>query len=162
MPTSLFIYHIFTVNGFSEGVQLGSFLSLLPPDKLSLIAILELLNLYGSNSQETSMKLTRTLLCVGKAVEEEYKAETSRRHGFPVASYTQGLHPRGNVFSSTAYDVLLVRRKAARQELEAAESFRASWPQQIRLKVGSILVECLMDVATVRRYAKDKVTGDEV
>ncbi|KIJ34927.1 hypothetical protein M422DRAFT_80735, partial [Sphaerobolus stellatus SS14] len=149
----------------SQEVLLGSFLSLLPPEKLSLIAILELLNLYGANGQEECLKLTRTLLSVGRAVEDEYKAESARKFDIPQApTYNSGSQPKSSAmfFSPLGYEVLHARRKAARQELEAAESLRAPWSQSIRLKVGSFLIDCLMDEATVMRHAYDKVARKHI
>ncbi|KAF8519384.1 DNA/RNA polymerase [Hysterangium stoloniferum] len=144
-----------------QNLRLGSFVSLLGPEKLSLIAILEIMNLQGAGGIEDGMKITRALVSVGRAVEDEYKAETSRRYGIPLRSYTPGIVPRASsYFSPTGYEVLHARRIAARQELETAESLRAPWSHQVRLKVGSFLVDCLMDVATVTRHARDRTTGE--
>ncbi|GJJ10389.1 hypothetical protein Clacol_004615 [Clathrus columnatus] len=143
-----------------NALKLGSFLSLLPPDKLSLIVILELMNLQGTGGIEDGMKLTRALLTVGRAVEDEYKAETSRKYGIPAPTYIPGAAQRTqSYFTSNSYEVLHARRIAARQELDSAESLRAPWSYQVRLKVGSFLVDCLMDVATVKRHTTDKKTG---
>lgn len=141
-------------------LKLGSFLSLLPPDKLSLIVILELMSLQGTGGIEDGMKLTRALLSVGRAAEDEYKAETSRKYGLPIPTYVPGAVQRApSYFSSTSYDVLHARRIAARQQLDSAEALRAPWSYQVRLKVGSFLVDCLMDIAMVQRHTTDKKTG---
>ncbi|KAF8578733.1 DNA/RNA polymerase [Ramaria rubella] len=142
-------------------LRLGSFVSLLKPEKLSLIVILELINLQGTGGIDDGMKIARALLTVGRAVEDEYKAELSRRYHIPIPAYTPGSIPRSSYFSPMGYDILYERRVAARQELENAEHYQAPWTQQIRLKVGSFLVDCLMDVATIERHTIDRRTGEQ-
>ena len=149
-----------TTRGFSY-IRLGSFVSLLKPEKLSLIVILELMNLQGTGGIDDGMKIARALLTVGRAVEDEHKAEVSRRYGIPIPSYSPGSVPRSPYFTSMGYEMLHERRIAARQELENAEQFRAPWTHQIRLKVGSFLVDCLMDVATVERHTINRRTGED-
>lgn len=117
------------------------------------------MNLQGTGGVEDGMKIARALLTVGRAVEDEYKAEMSRRYGITAPSYSPGSLPRSSYFSVMSYEMLHERRIAARQELENAEQFRAPWTYQIRLKVGSFLVDCLMDVATIERHTIDRKTG---
>lgn len=118
------------------------------------------MSLQGTGGIEDGMKLTRALLSVGRAVEDEYKAETSRKYGLPLPTYVPGASQQTqSYFSAASYDVLHARRIATRQELDSAESLRASWSYQVRLKVGSFLVDCLMDIAVVQRHAIDKKTG---
>ena len=142
-------------------LRLGSFISLMRPDKLSLIVILELMNLQGTGGVDDGMKIARALLTVGRAVDDEYKAEMSRKYGIPMPTYHPGVAPRASFFSPMGYEMLHERRVAARQELENAEQYRAPWTHQIRLKVGSFLVDCLMDVATVERHTIDPRTGEK-
>ncbi|KAF8591711.1 DNA/RNA polymerase [Ramaria rubella] len=67
-----------------QSLRLGSFVSLLKPEKLSLIVILELINLQGTGGINDGMKIARALLTVGRAVEDEYKAELSRSEHQPA------------------------------------------------------------------------------
>jgi len=111
--------------------------------------------MYGTGSEQ-AIKITRALLRVGAAVEEEYREENSRKYGIPrPPSFAQGgtVPTTNSFFHPLSYEILLARRKAARQELDAAESLRAPWSQGIKLKVGSFLVNALMEAATVTRYA---------
>ncbi|KAF8482192.1 hypothetical protein JB92DRAFT_3085829 [Gautieria morchelliformis] len=139
-------------------IRLGSFVSLLKPEKLSLIVIIELMNLQGTGGVDDGMLLT-----VRRAVEDEYKAEMSWRYGIPMPAYalpgTGTVGARPSLFSM-GYEMLHERRIAARQELDRAEQFQAKWTYQIRLKVGSFLVDCLMDVATVEQHTIDRRTGE--
>lgn len=85
------------------------------------------MNLQGTGGIDDGMKIARALLTVGRAVEDEYKAEMSRRYGIPIPSYTPGAVPRSSYFSTTGYEMLHERRIAVRQELDSAEQFRAPW-----------------------------------
>lgn len=156
-------------------VPLGPFLSLVAPERLSLIAILEVMRLQGSGGVAEGMKTTRALVSIGKAVENEYKARMCKKNNIQVPS---SLLPRGagsqtstgrsastsgsSLFSQDGYSDLHKRRVTARKYMEDAEQWTTSWTQGTRAKVGSILVECLMDMAEVTRVGKDKVTGEPV
>ncbi|KAF8520293.1 hypothetical protein JB92DRAFT_2828183 [Gautieria morchelliformis] len=95
------------------------------PEKLSLIVILELMNLQGMGGVDDGM-IARDLL----TVEDKYKAEMSRRYGIPMPAYATpgtGPVPRPSFFSAMGYEMLHERRIAARQELDRAEQFQAPW-----------------------------------
>jgi DNA-directed RNA polymerase len=59
-----------------QTTRLGPSLSLVKPETLSLITILEAMRLNSTGCIADSMKLARALLTVGRAVENEYKAQT--------------------------------------------------------------------------------------
>ena len=44
--------------------------------------------------------------------------------------------------------------------MEESEEWASEWSQLVRVKVGSFLMDCLMDIATVHRWAKGPRTGD--
>ncbi|PCH42893.1 DNA/RNA polymerase [Wolfiporia cocos MD-104 SS10] len=140
---------------------LGPFLSLLKPEKLSLIAILELMHLQGTGGVIDGMKTARALLAVGKAVELEYKAEMCKKHNVAIPTSTGRPNERG-YFTALAYRELHNHRIAAQKYLEDAEDWTSDWTQAVRVKIGSFLVDALMDVATVVRTAVDKKTGEVV
>ena len=127
---------------------IGPFLSLVRPEKLSLLTILEVMRLQGSGGVVHGMKMTRALIAVGKAVENEYKSEMCKKHDIPVPQFTRG--PAG-FFSKLGYNHLHQRRMAAAVTHEDGEAWTATWTQVARAKVGAVLVECLMDVAQVER-----------
>ncbi|OSX56620.1 hypothetical protein POSPLADRAFT_1175011 [Postia placenta MAD-698-R-SB12] len=142
-------------------VVLSPFLSLLPPEKLSLITILELMHLQGSGGVADGMKTARALLAVGKAVELEYKAQMCKKNNISIPSSSHRSTDTG-FFSTLGYRDLHARRVAARKFMEDAEDWTSEWSQMVRVKVGSFLVDCLMDVATVTRTMNDRKTGDIV
>lgn len=118
------------------------------------------MRLQGSGGVADGMKTARALLAVGKAVEIEYKAEMCRKNNIQVPS-----HPRAGeyrFFTKFGYRDLHARRVAARKYMEDAEEWTSDWTQLRKVRVGSILVDCLMDTATVTRTAVDKRTGGDM
>ena len=63
--------------------RLGPFLSLVKPEMLSLI-ILEVMRLNSTGGIADGTKLARALLTVGRAVENEYKAQMCKRNNIAV------------------------------------------------------------------------------
>lgn len=139
---------------------MSPFLTLLKPEKLSLITILELMNLQGTGGVSDGMKTARALLGVGKAVELEYKAQMCKKNNIAIPQ-SQFARPDTSLFTRLGYRDLHARRVAARKHMEDAEDWTSDWSQLVRVKVGGFLVDCLMDVATVTRSITDD-KGSEV
>lgn len=139
-------------------IGLGPFLSLVSPEKLSLIAILELMRLQGSGGVSEGMKTARALLTIGKAVEMEHRAEICRRNNITIPA--NNLQTGSNYFTKSGYKDLYAKRVAARNHMEDSEEWAADWTQTVRAKVGSFLVDALMDVAIVVRSRTIKGTGE--
>ena len=138
---------------------IGPFLSLVRPEKLSLLTILEIMRLQGSGGVVHGMKMTRALIAVGKAVENEYKAEMCKLHDIPVPHFSRR---KDGFFTPFGYNHLHQRRVAAAANHEDGEVWTAAWTQVARAKVGAVLVECLMDVAQVERTSVNRETGETV
>ncbi|WFC97261.1 DNA-directed RNA polymerase [Malassezia brasiliensis] len=136
--------------------QLYPFLSLLPPSKLAMIAVLELMRMQGVGGVADGVKTTRALLQVGKAIEAEHHAAVISRHPevFVQARAAQGLLKDRNLVN------LAMRRdlKAWQERCDenALDTQIPKWTQMVRVRVGSYLVQRLMDVATVHRSARDR------
>ncbi|KAH9919050.1 DNA/RNA polymerase [Fomitopsis serialis] len=139
-------------------IGLSPFLSLLTPEKLSLITILELMHMQGTGGVNMGMKTARALLSVGKAVELEHKAEMCKKHNVSIP--TSGRAPSHGFFTSLGYRDLHAQRLAAHKYVQDSEDWASEWTQVVRVKIGSFLVDCLMDIATVVRTKKDKDTGE--
>ena len=173
--------------------RLAPFLSLIKPENLSLITILELMHLHGSGGISEGMKTARALLSVGRAVEIEYKAQMCKKHNIsiPTRGSTSGFSTSGHGFSTNGFSTngfgsgggghgggggvedasyfsklgyrdLHARRVAARKFMEDSEDWTSEWSQSVRVRVGSFLVDALMDVATVTRTAVDRRSGERV
>jgi DNA-directed RNA polymerase, mitochondrial len=153
----------------THGATMGPFLTLLKPDRLSIITILEVMRLHGSGGVSDGMKTARALLQVGKSVEGAYRAEMCRKNNIHVPNFNHGSStastPTGSDhgwFSLFGYHHLHARRVTARKYMEDSEEWTSTWTQSVRVKVGSILVDSLMNVATVERTGLDKRTGEQV
>ena len=118
------------------------------------------MRLQGSGGVSEGMKTARALLTIGKAVELEHKAEMCRRNDMAIP--TTNSQAGSGYFTKSGYNDLHVRRVAARKYVEDSEEWVAAWTQALRVKVGSFLVDALMDVATVVRSATIKETGEVV
>jgi DNA-directed RNA polymerase, mitochondrial len=139
-------------------VLLGPFLSLLKPEKLSLITILEIMHQSNNSGVSEGTKTTRAILQIGKAVEIEYKAEMCRKNNIQIP--TGGTEH--SYFSRLGYSDLHARRIAARKYMEDSEEWASAWTPNLRAKIGSMLVDALMNVATVERTGTVKRTGEQV
>lgn len=156
-----FNYTIDPPNPPKKHVQpLGPFLSLVKPDKLSLITILEVMHLQGTGGVADGMKTARGLVGVGRAVELEYKAQMCKKNNISMPS-TARVGESG-FFSRYSYHDLHARRVTARKYMEDAEEWTSDWTQGLRVRVGSFLVDRLMDVAKVVRTGVHKRTGESV
>ncbi|KAI9430871.1 DNA/RNA polymerase [Lactarius indigo] len=143
-----------------QAQPLGPFLSLVKPEKLSLITILEVMHLQGSGGVADGMKTARGLVGVGKAIELEYKAQMCKKNNISMPSTARVAE--SGFFSRYSYNDLHARRVTARKYLEDAEEWTGDWTQGLRVRVGSFLVDRLMDVAKVIRTGLDKRTGETV
>lgn len=139
---------------------LGPFLSLIKPEKLSLITILEVMHLQGTGGVADGMKIARGLVGVGRAIELEYKAQMCKKNNISMPS-TARVGESG-FFSRYSYHDLHARRVTARKYMEDAEEWTSDWTQSLRVRVGSFLVDRLMDVAKVIRTGVNKRTGEAV
>ncbi|KAH8115023.1 DNA/RNA polymerase [Phellopilus nigrolimitatus] len=142
-------------------MRLGPFLSLLKPEKLSLISILELMRLQGTGGVNEGMKTARALLTVGKAVEMEYKAEILKKNNIHVPQTPARPNDSG-YFTKRAFKELQEWRQNAANYMEETQDWTSDWTHAVRARVGSFLVDSLMDVAIVTRNAVDKRTGEQV
>jgi len=139
---------------------LGPFLSLIKPEKLSLITILEIMRLQGTGGVADGMKTARGLVGVGKVVELEHKAQMCKKNNISVPSSTRA--SESGFFSRRTYNDLHALRVTARKYMEDAEEWTTDWTQVLRVRVGSFLVDRLMDVAKVIRTGTNKRTGELV
>jgi DNA-directed RNA polymerase, mitochondrial len=140
--------------------QLGPFLSLIKPEKLSLITILEIMCLQGSGGVADGMKMARGLVSVGRAVELEYKAQMCKKNNISIPSATRA--GEAGFFSRYSYRDLHARRVTARKYMEDSEEWTSDWTQVLRVHIGSYLVDRLMEVAKVIRTGTNKRTGELV
>lgn len=124
---------------------IARFLRLLPAKKLVIIAIMELLT---EPSHGDSVRTTRALIQVGKAIELEHHFQTARKEDLPIPNFQQNQIPS---YSAGAYLELHKRRMAAKLENEGRENWMPEWTQSIRARVGGTVLDCLMRMAKITR-----------
>ncbi len=117
------------------------------------------MHLQGTGGIMEGMKTARALITVGKAVEMEYKAEMLKKNNITLP---QAPARPTSYFTKRAINELKDWRTSAQTYVENSMSWTADWSHALCARVGSFLVDCVMDVATVRRTTIDKRTGEEV
>lgn len=151
------------------------YLTLLPPEKLALITVLEVMRMSGSGGVSDGMKALRGMLSVGKAVETEYRAETIKNvagvdspHWLRTIDATSQRPTRALV---TQVWQRLGNQVKNGQEGSSSEApieadwksiWTPSWSQSSHLGVGSFLLDRLLKVAKVTRRGQDPETGETV
>ena len=118
------------------------------------------MRLQGTGGVADGMKTARGLVSVGKAVELEYKAQMCKKNNISVPSIMRA--GESGFFSRYSYHDLHARRVTARKYMEDAEEWTSVWTQVLRVRVGSFLIDRLMDVAKVIRTGTNRRTGELV
>lgn len=139
----------------SMELDMHPFLSLLPPGKLALITILELMRLQGTGGVADGMKTASALVSVGRNIESECYAEQLRKseHAFSDSkNITQSLKKRGLSDMQVRRELKIKLQKQA--EMNGEE--KITWTNSLRARIGSFVTQHLMNVATVRRAAVDR------
>jgi DNA-directed RNA polymerase len=150
------------------------YLTLLPPKKIAVITVLELMRMCGSGGISEGMKALRGMLAVGKAVETEYKAETIKNvAGVDSPEWLRTIDPQnqrptrhlvGQVWRNLGRDISGDETNPFPSREGSSEQWKSvwtpSWSQNIHLGLGSYLTKALLDVAMVERTARDPETGE--
>lgn len=159
-----------------DRMSLGPFLTLLKPHQLALLTIMEVLRLHGTGGVSEGMKTARALITVGMAVEQEYNAamrkrEMSRRHNLEKFYRASNHDPSSSQASDGAtlpshpgmrggLDSINARREAAKRDAQVEAASVPEWSRAIQARIGGILVDALMDTATVMRTIPHPETGE--
>jgi DNA-directed RNA polymerase len=149
---------------------LAPFITLVKPKKLAVITILEIMRLHGSGGVSEGMKTARALVGVGHGVEVEYQADDLKRREkvsrFPYPLTQSKLGEEGEGEGQGEGDRHGLEKLAERRrDFKANGPLRSNewvpeWTPTVRAKVGSFLVEALMDVAKVTRTTTHPKTGE--
>ncbi|KAF7725888.1 DNA-directed RNA polymerase [Apophysomyces ossiformis] len=154
------------------------FLKLLPPEKLAIITILELLRLHNSSGIADGMKTARAVIDVGKAVEMEYNATQMKKASHKLLARNQEVHSlfaSGKLFNMAvrkAHMKLTREQESMRDLVESSEGdtgvavgsgdWTPVWPSTIRAKVGSVLTSLLIDAAKIPVPSRNPETGEKI
>lgn len=153
------------------------YLTVLPPKKMALITILEVMRMIGSGGVTDGMKTLRGVLSVGKAVETEHRAETIRTVvGTDSALWQRAIDSQTQKPSRRNIGELWTQIGREREQGTAESTRELSkqmsadlrsvwtppWSQMLQMSLGSHLVEGLIKVAKVPRTGVDPLTGEKV
>ncbi|ORY78130.1 hypothetical protein BCR37DRAFT_382389 [Protomyces lactucae-debilis] len=135
----------------------GPFLGLLKPEKLAAVTILEVIRSFTTENLD-GMKSATLVVKVGKAIENEYHAEILKKKGM---SDTWRVPGQNIQFKHIAQDnelfKLAVRRARAKaQQMNASGLFHPEWTQQLRAKIGAVMVSFLLHTARISMTKKGK------
>ncbi|KAF8317988.1 DNA/RNA polymerase [Clavulina sp. PMI_390] len=160
----------------TDRLNVGPFLSLLKPNQLALITIMEVLRLHGSGGIAEGMKTARALIQVGIAVENEYTALLRKRElnkrpnlerfdreatpGSLSDELDSAIPPAVPSSAPSSNNVLgmagglshvVARREAAKRDALVENVTIPEWSRALQARIGGVLVDALMDTATVVR-----------
>lgn len=152
------------------------YLSLLSPDKLALITILEVMRNVGSGGVTDGMKALRGMLGVGRAVETEYRAETIKNvAGVDSTQWLRTIDQSTQKPSRTLVGQQWKRigrqldnegRSLSAGQEQVDSDFRSvwtpSWSHAVSVDIGAFLLKALIETARIDRTATDPRTGDKV
>lgn len=127
------------------------YLVLVPPEKMCVIAILEILKLNGTGGILDGMRTARALLSVGRAFELEFRAQGIMRS-------------EKNTFNKKTRTNSEWRRLVRRQKSRPVDNSQTEneWSRPVCAKVGSVVTSLLLRVAKVAVKATDPTTGEAI
>ncbi|SCU90961.1 LANO_0D10374g1_1 [Lachancea nothofagi CBS 11611] len=131
----------------------GPYLTLVDPEKMCVITILELLKLNSTGGVIEGMRTARAVISVGKAIEMEFRAELLLKNESHVFKDVNK--------KSHEFKVLVQRARNTFRSMKIEES-KILWPQEARAKIGSILISMLIHVARVRVEGVDPLTKEKI
>lgn len=137
----------------SSRTDYAPYFKLVNPEKMCVITILEILKLNSTGGVIDGMRTARAVISVSKAIELEFRSE-------------QLLRSENQTFK----DVNKKSHEFKRYVQSAKKTFRSLqleksniiWPQQVRAKIGSVLISFLMHVAKISVEGRDPVTKQKV
>lgn len=131
----------------------GPYLSLVDPEKMCVITILELLKLNSTGGVIEGMRTARAVIAVGKAIEMEFRSEQLLKSEHQMF---KDVNRKSHEFKK-----YVQRAKSSFRSIKIEES-KVVWPQAARAKIGSIMISILIHVAKVDLEGIDPVTKKKV
>ncbi|OBA23389.1 DNA/RNA polymerase [Metschnikowia bicuspidata var. bicuspidata NRRL YB-4993] len=124
------------------------FLVLIPPKKLTVITVLELLKLNSTGGVVDGMRTARAVISVGKAIELEYRSQLL------VKTQQKFLQAKG----SSHWSKILKTQKADQNPAYSEQD----WDYPVYAKLGSVLTSFLLQVARVQVTGTEPSTGKRI
>lgn len=138
-------------NLMKDRAYYAPYLTLIPPKKMCVITILELLKLNSTGGIVDGMRTARAVISVGKALELEYKSQNLMK--------AEGRSLSKKLKTTSQWKKLLRQRRDYNKQDPIANN---EWDYPIYAKVGSVLTSLLIHVANVPVKGTDPTTGKEV
>lgn len=137
-----------------KATPIGSFLRLVDPGKMVLIAILELLNMLAAGSYTEGVRTTRMVMTIGAAIEAEHHFQRAKKNGEYLPDFKRSSLPgggRGGIKSFMETHKERMRERVAQKEGGSGEDnlWLQSWTQEVRARVGAVVLDALMEKAQV-------------
>lgn len=141
-----------------ERVDYAPFITVVSPEKMAVITIMELLKSSSTKgSQVSGLRTATAVLGVGKAVEIEYNSQESLKS---VQDKIKRL--RLKKFFKTGNNKAKTYLRRQRPREENLDDPLLGWTHEVQAKLGSVLVSFLIKVAKVTVTATDPVTKKPV
>lgn len=138
-------------NLMKERAFYAPYMILIPPKKMCVITILELLKLNSTGGIVDGMRTARAVISVGKAFELEYKSQNLMK--------AEGRSISKKLKTTNQWKKILRHRKDYSKEDPIASN---EWDYPIYAKLGSVLTSLLIHVAKVPVKGVDPTTGKPV
>lgn len=138
---------------FKERSFYAPYLTLVSPDKMCALTILEILKLNSTGGVIDGMRTARALISVGKAIELEYKSQkllTLESKSFAKKARTAREWQK------------IFRFIKSRESKDNDNAKFNDWDSTLQAKVGSVLTSLLIHVAKVPVEGIDPSTGGRV
>jgi DNA-directed RNA polymerase len=124
---------------------------LVPPKKICVIMILELLKLNSSGGVSDGMRIARALVSVGRAIEMEFRSQSLVKSDEKVYSK--------KVKTTKQWKKLLRRKNTGGTDQSIDDT---EWSSPVLIHLGSTLISLLLHVAKVPVTGSDPTTGKVV
>ncbi|KAK9467353.1 hypothetical protein V1512DRAFT_236752 [Lipomyces arxii] len=139
-------------------VRYGPYFKLVKPEKLSIITIMETMKMNSSTGIIEGMRTTRALAGIGRAIEMEYNSEQLQRADQAKAGFKPKIASQNVV--ELRRSIAAARRGSSATNVEL--SWKAEWPDDIKIEIASVLMSIFMQVARIAVAAIDPVTKKKV
>lgn len=135
------------------------YLTLVPPEKMCAVTILELLRLNSTGGIVDGMRTARALISVGKAIEVEYKSQKLMdSEQKSISKKTRSAREWSKIFK-----VMKDSKQSTKKHNNPNNSQAFNeWDSSLHAKVGSVLTSLLIHVAKVPVKGTDPATGNTV
>ncbi|VEU20933.1 DEKNAAC101802 [Brettanomyces naardenensis] len=150
---------------YSEKMKYGPFLTLMKPEKIAIITILEVMKSAVTSDIARGVAVSKMVMAVSKAIELEYKSEK-------ILASDVDVHRNFKAIKKTPEFKRFLRSTQAKRIIEEAEkksmlvnaaetdSSKLLWDADSHCRVGSALVSMILQVAKVDVEGVDPKTGE--